>query len=109
MLTTKYDLAQFSDGSGAKLKDAPVDIDLVDVTVCLKFYDFLRVNPKTTQKFLIHSKYDNETSSPIFAIGHSYDGPKWLGFQGKWTKLNNNIDWPIMTWNHVCWSFPIIN
>ena len=36
VLTTQEDLAKFSDGSGARLKDAPV-VDLEDVTVCLRF------------------------------------------------------------------------
>ena len=63
VLTTEEDLAKFSDGSGARLKDAPV-VDLVDVTVCLRFYNFIHVKYKD----LISSKYEDEMDSPIFAI-----------------------------------------
>ena len=100
VLTTEEDLAKFSDGSGARLKDAPV-VDLVDVTVCLRFYEFIRVK----QKELINSKYEYDISSPIFALGDYADGNKWFGFLSRWTKLTKNLDWPIMTWNHICWSF----
>ena len=96
VLTTEEDLSKFKDGSGARLKNPPV-VELVDVTVCLRFYEFVLVK----KKHLISSMLSS--SSPILVIGDHY--PKWIGFQSRWTKVASNIDWPIMTWNHICWSF----
>ena len=77
VLTTEEDLAKFSDGSGARLKDAPV-VDLEDVTVCLRFYDFIHVKKKD----LISSKYEDEMQNPIFSISDYYDGNKVLSTYG---------------------------
>ena len=99
VLTTEEDVAKFSDGSGARLKDGPV-VDLVDVTVCLRFYTFLLVERQD-----IISSNEDQMGSPIFAINYYYPGNKWYSFHGRWIKLPKNIDWPIMTWNHICWNF----
>ena len=53
VLTTEEDLSKFKDGSGARLKNPP-NIHLVDLTICLRFYDFVLVD-----KFLVHSRDEN--------------------------------------------------
>ena len=82
VLTTERDIAKFSDGSGAKLKSPPT-AELVDVTVCLRFFEFIILD-----KYLISSKYENESVRPIFAID-SFDS-KWFGFQSIWTSFNTD-------------------
>ncbi len=56
-MTTEEDLAKFSDGSEDRLKDAPV-VDLEDVTVCLRFYDFIHVKKKTLSVPRMKMKWD---------------------------------------------------
>ena len=65
VLTTEEDLSKFKDGSGARLKNPPV-VELVDVTVCLRFYEFVLVK----KKHLISSMLSS--SSPILVIGDHY-------------------------------------
>ena len=62
VLTTTEDVTKFTDGSGARLRNPP-DVQLVDVTVCLRFYQFLLII-----NTLISSEYEHEIQRPIFSI-----------------------------------------
>ena len=88
VLTTVDDVTKFSDGSGAKLKTPP-NLELVDITVSLRFSIFLLVNEDI---YLMNSKDDNYNF--IFTI-HYYSYQKWFGFHGKFVYVKNH--WPTKT------------
>ena len=101
VLTTSDDLTTFTDGSGARLRNPP-DIQLVDATVCLRFYDFFLMD-----RMLISSKYDHDDNmTPIFAIDE-LSTPKrqlWYGlWYGAWKKVES--DFSLLTWHHICWCY----
>ena len=101
VLATTDDLTKFSGGSGAKLIHPP-DIQLVDVTVCLRFYDFVLVD-----KYLVFSKDDDGTKmAPVFGIFEGTFPKRFLWYvlwNGVWNKME--YDFSLLTWHHICWSY----
>ena len=89
VLTTTEDVTKFTDGSGAKLKNSP-DFPFVDVTICLRFYDFLLV-----RKYLISSSYDSNTNYSSFSISEFVipEQVKYLGYQQVYTALGEFINY----------------
>ena len=80
-------------GSGARLRYPP-DVEMVDLTVCLRFYAF------SLDGVLISSQPNPVSLMSTLFIPNFF---QQFMFQGIFTPFET--DWPIMTWNHMCWSF----
>ena len=105
---TTNNIEKFKDGTGARLVQDVQDFELVDISICLRFFFFAKLD---TFNILIYSKQNWDTFASNMVIFGLQD---WtihheprisIGLMDTWYDTSILIAWPAMAWHHVCLTY----